>query len=84
MAEEAGRNPKSMDLVLCVTAFGEKVPSEVGDGEWRLFSDMSAEVAAAMLALRDMGVGHLGFGGVAVDAMLGEMEKFRKEVLVLV
>jgi probable F420-dependent oxidoreductase len=86
LTEEAGRDPKSMGLVLRVTAFGEKVPPKAGDGERRLFSGTPAEVAADMRTLRDMGVGHLdfGFGGATVDAMLGEMEKFRKEVLVLV
>ena len=86
MTEEAGRDPKSVGLVLRVTAFGEKVPPKAGDGERRLFSGKPAEVAADMRALREMGVGSLdfGFGGATVDAMLGEMERFRKEVLALV
>ena len=86
MTEEAGRDPKSVGLVLRVTAFGEKVPPKAGDGERRLFSGKPAEVAADMRALREMGVGSLdfGFGGATVDAMLKEMEQFRKEVLALV
>jgi hypothetical protein len=38
-----------------------------------------------MKALRDMGVGSLdfGFGGATVEAMLGEMQQFKKEVLPL-
>jgi probable F420-dependent oxidoreductase len=86
MTEEAGRDPKSVGLVLRVTQFGEKVPPKAGDGERRLFSGKPAEVAADMRALREMGVGSLdfGFGGSTVDAMLGEMERFKKEVLALI
>jgi hypothetical protein len=49
-------------------------------------SRASREVAGDMRAPREMGVGGLDFGfrGSMVDAMLGKMEQFRKEVLVLV
>ena len=62
------------------------MPAKAGDGERRLFSGKPAEIAADIKALRDMGVGHLdfGFGGTTVEAMLGEMQKFRKDVLALV
>src|ERR1700730_3593215 len=86
MTEEAGRKPDAVELALRCTAYGETVPAKAGDGERRLFSGKSAEIAADIKALRDMGVGHLdiGFGGTTVEAMLGEMQKFRKEVLALV
>ena len=86
MTQEAGRKPDAVGLTLRVTAYGEGVPAKAGDGERRLFSGKPADIAADIKALRDMGVGHLdvGFGGTTVDAMLGEMQQFRKDVLPLV
>ena len=86
MTEEAGRKPDAVGLALRCTAYGESVPAKAGDGERRLFSGKPAEIAADIKALRDMGVGHLdiGFGGTTVEAMLAEMQKFRKDVLALV
>ena len=86
MTQEAGRKPDAVGLTLRVTGHGERVPAKAGDGERRLFSGKPAEIAADIRALRDIGVGHLDFGfeGATVDAMLGEMQKFRKDVLPLV
>ena len=86
MTQEAGRKPDAVGLALRCTAYGESVPAKAGDGERRLFAGKPAEIAADIKALRDMGVGHLdiGFGGATVEAMLGEMQKFRKDVLALV
>ena len=66
--------------------YGESVPAKAGDGERRLFSGKPADIAADIRALREIGVGHLdfGFGGNTVDAMLVEMQQFRKDVLSLV
>ena len=86
MTQEAGRKPDAVGLALRCTAYGENVPAKAGDGERRLFSGKPAEIAADIKALRDMGVSHLdiGFGGTTVEAMLGEMQKFRKDILALV
>jgi probable F420-dependent oxidoreductase len=86
LAQEAGRAPNAVGLALRCTAFGEQVPAKAGDGERRLFSGRPAEVAADIKALREVGVAHLdfGFGGATVEAMLGEMQQFRKDVLALV
>ena len=86
MTQEAGRKPDAVGLALRCTAYGESVPAKAGDGERRLFAGKPAEIAADIKALRDLGVGHLdiGFGGTTVEAMLGEMQKFRKDVLALV
>ena len=86
MTQEAGRKPDAVELALRCTAYGESVPAKAGDGERRLFAGKPAEIAADVKALRDMGVGYLdiGFGGTTVEAMLGEMQKFRKDVLALV
>jgi probable F420-dependent oxidoreductase len=86
MTEQAGRKPDAVGLALRCTAFGEQVPAKAGDGERRLFSGKPAEIAADIKALREAGVGHLDFGfpTTSVEAMLGEMQKFRKDVLALV
>jgi alkanesulfonate monooxygenase SsuD/methylene tetrahydromethanopterin reductase-like flavin-dependent oxidoreductase (luciferase family) len=86
MTVDAGRKPDAVELALRCTAYGETVPAKAGDGERRLFAGKPAEIAADIKALRDMGVGHLdfGFGGTTVEAMLAEMQKFRKDVLALV
>ena len=86
MTQEAGRKPDAVELALRCTVYGESVPAKAGDGERRLFAGKPAEIAADIKALRDVGVGHLdiGFGGTTVEAMLGEMQKFRKDVLALV
>ena len=57
-----------------------------GDGERRLFAGKPADIAADIKALRDAGVAHLdfGFGGATVDEVLGEMQRFKREVLALV
>jgi probable F420-dependent oxidoreductase len=86
MTQEAGRKPDAVGLALRCTAYGESVPAKAGDGERRLFAGKPAEIANDIKALRDMGVGYLdiGFGGTTVEAILGEMQKFRKDVLALV
>jgi probable F420-dependent oxidoreductase len=86
MTQEAGRDPKAVGITLRVTQFGEGTPANAGDGERRLFSGKPAELAADIKALREAGVGHLdfGFGGDSVEAILGAMQKFRKDVLPLV
>ena len=64
---------------LACTAFGENAPAKAGDGERRLFSGKPAEIAGDIKALKEMGVGCLdfGFGGSTVEAVLGEMQKFK-------
>jgi probable F420-dependent oxidoreductase len=86
MTKEAGRNETAVGVALRCTAYGEQVPAKAGDGERRLFAGKPNEIAADIRALRDAGVEHLdfGFGGTTVDAVLGEMQQFRKNVLALV
>ncbi len=86
MTVEAGRKPEAVGLTLRVTIFGEGAPAKADDGERRLFSGKPAELAADIRALRDLGVGCLdfGFGGDGVDAVLGEMQAFKQDVLSLV
>jgi alkanesulfonate monooxygenase SsuD/methylene tetrahydromethanopterin reductase-like flavin-dependent oxidoreductase (luciferase family) len=86
MTEEAGRKADAVGLTLRVTGYGENIPATAGDGERRMFHGKPADIAADIKALRDVGVSHLdiGFTGGTVDAVLAEMQKFRKDVLTLV
>ncbi len=86
LAAKEGRAPESIGLALRVTVFGETAPATADDGEHRLFAGTPAAIAADIRALRDLGVGHLDFGftGNSVDEMLGEMQRFRRDVLPLV
>ena len=82
-ANEAGRAPAGIGLIYRVAQFGEALPKLAGDGERRLFSGGSAEMAGDLRALRDLGVSHVDFGfdGATADATLGAMQRFREEVL---
>ena len=86
MTEQAGRKADAVGLALRCTGYGESIPAKAGDGERRLFSGKPADIAGDIRALRDMGVSHLdfGFSVASVEAMLGEMQQFRKSVLALV
>ncbi|HYX03682.1 MAG TPA: LLM class F420-dependent oxidoreductase [Reyranella sp.] len=85
LTEEAGRKADAVGVALRVQSYGATVPAKAGDGERRLFSGTPADVAGDIRTLRDMGVGHLDFSftGTTVDAVLGEMQQFRKTVLAL-
>lgn len=86
MTEKAGRKADAVGLALRCTAYGESIPATAGDGQRRLLSGKNADIAADIRALKEMGVSHLdvGFGGNTVDAMLAEMQRFKKDVLALV
>ena len=83
MTEKAGRKADAVGLALRCTAYGESIPAIAGDGQRRLFSGKNADIAADIRALKAMGVSHLdvGFAGTTVDAMLTEMQRFKKDVL---
>ena len=86
MTEKAGRKADAVGLALRCTAYGESIPATAGDGQRRLFSGKNADIAADIRALKEIGVSHLdvGFAGNTVDAMLTEMQRFKKDVLALV
>ena len=83
MTEKAGRKADAVGLALRCTAYGESIPATAGDGQRRLFSGKNADIASDIRALKEMGVSHLdvGFAGATVDAMLTEMQRFKKDVL---
>jgi len=82
-AKEAGRDPATVGLVFRCSKHGEGVPLKAGDGERRLFSGGTADIAGDIRALRDVGVTSIdfSFGGTTAEAMLTEMKRFRDDVL---
>jgi probable F420-dependent oxidoreductase len=80
---EAGRDPKSVGLVFRFPKYGSSLPDKAGDGERRLFSGTSADIAKDMKDLAAIGVSaiDLSFGGNTAAEMLAEMKRFQGEVI---
>jgi hypothetical protein len=59
------------------------LPARADDGERRLFSGESADIAGDLRAFRDFGVGHVDFNfdGDTTDAVIANMRRFRDDVL---
>ena len=83
IARDAGRDPKSIGVVLRVGRHGEASPAKAGDGERYLFSGSAADMAGDLRALQAAGVGSVDFdfSGATVDAVLDKMQRFRREVV---
>jgi probable F420-dependent oxidoreductase len=80
---EAGRDPAAVALVLRCATHGEAVARIADDGNRRLFSGSTSEIAADLRDLRALGVVGVDFsfnGATAAD-MLADMKQFRDEVL---
>jgi hypothetical protein len=63
--------------------FGDSVPDKAGDGERRLFSGTTADLASDIKALAAHGVGaiDMSFAGTTVPEILAEMKRFKSEVM---
>ena len=83
LTREAGRDPGKMALAYRISARGSALPARANDGERRLFSGQTADVVADLRAFRDFGVGYVdfNFAGDTADSMIGEMRRFREDVL---
>jgi probable F420-dependent oxidoreductase len=83
LAIEAGRDPKSIGLAFRFPRYGSALPDKAGDGERRLCSGTTADIAADIKALASLGVSavDLSFGGATVTEMLAEMKRFAGEVM---
>ncbi|HEY3911010.1 MAG TPA: TIGR03619 family F420-dependent LLM class oxidoreductase [Stellaceae bacterium] len=81
--EEAGRDPAAVALTYRIKRYGEAVPNRASDGERRLFSGSTADIAADLRALRDLGVSavDIDFERPGADASLAEMRRFKDTVL---
>jgi probable F420-dependent oxidoreductase len=78
-----GRDPAAVALAYRVTSWGKSLPARADDGERRLFSGEISDIVADLRAFRDLGVGHVdfSFGGDTADAVIGNMRRFREDVL---
>jgi hypothetical protein len=83
LTREAGRDPSKIALAYRVSSWGKSLPAHADDGERRLFSGETADIVADLRAFREFGVGHVDFNfdGATADAMIGNMRRFREEVL---
>jgi len=66
-----------------VKRYGAAVPAKASDGERRLFSGSEADLIGDLRALKEMGVTaiDIDFGRPTADAVLAEMNRFRKAVI---
>ncbi len=82
-AAEAGRDPATLALTYRIKRYGEAVPDRASDGERRLFGGSSADIAADLRALRELGVAavDIDFERPDADASLAEMRRFKDTVL---
>ena len=83
MTEKAGRDPKAVALAYRVSSNPEAQPKGMVDGQRKLFSGGAADFAGDIKALTDVGVTSFDFGlfGATLDATLGNMRKFRDDVM---
>jgi len=83
LTREAGRDPAKVTLAYRVSAWGKSLPARADDGERRLFSGETADIVDDLKGFVQFGVGHVDFSfeGVTAEAMLGNMRRFREDVL---
>ncbi len=83
LTRAAGRDPAAIALAYRVQKFGPEVPARAGDGERRLFSGQSGEIAADLRALRALGVAAIDFTfpGETAEGALDAMRAFRDTIL---
>jgi probable F420-dependent oxidoreductase len=83
LTKEAGRDPGAVGITMRFQRFGDSVPDKAGDGERRLFSGTTADLASDIKALAAHGVGaiDMSFAGSTVPEILAEMKRFKSEVM---
>jgi probable F420-dependent oxidoreductase len=83
LTAEAGRDPASVALAYRVKQYGEAVPSKASDGERRLFSGSTSDIADDLKALRALGVSAIDIDVERPDpeASLAEMRRFQEKIV---
>ncbi|HLY91508.1 MAG TPA: TIGR03619 family F420-dependent LLM class oxidoreductase [Acetobacteraceae bacterium] len=83
LTEKAGRNPASVGVAYRVSSNPEAQPKGTVNGERKLFTGGGADYAGDIKALQDAGVTAFDFGlfGPSLDATLGNMRRFKDEVM---
>jgi probable F420-dependent oxidoreductase len=82
-AADAGRDPDEVALTYRVKRYGEAVPDRASDGERRLFSGSTADLAGDFRALRELGVSavDIDIERPTAEASIAEMRRFKETVL---
>ena len=73
--KDAGRRPEAVGITMRFQRFGDTVADMAGDGERRLFSGTTADLAGDIKALAAQGVGaiDMSFGGTTVPEIPGRV-----------
>ncbi len=82
LVAEAGRDPRQITIGYRVQRHGPRVTVSTDDGERRLFSGGSTDIASDLRTFRELGIGavDLSFIGDTVESTLADMKRFRDEV----
>jgi probable F420-dependent oxidoreductase len=85
-AEEAGRDPETIDLAYSAGWYNERQAQTTDDGSRRIFTGSPEQIAGDIRAFRDNGVRHLmlGMQGSSLQESFERMERFATEVKPLV
>ena len=83
LTKEAGRADGAVGITMRFPAWGDKLSPKAGDGERRLFSGTSQDIAGDIKALAALGVGAIdtGFAGATAAEILADMKRFAAEVM---
>ena len=83
LTEQAGRDAKAVAMAYRVSAPPGTHAKTTVDGERKLFTGDAADYAGDIAALGDLGVEWMDFGlfGPTLDASLGNMRRFRDDVM---
>jgi probable F420-dependent oxidoreductase len=83
LTEKAGRDANAVGLAYRVSSNPEAQPKGTVDGQRKLFTGGSADYVGDIKALQDTGVAYFDFGlfGADLDATLGNMRRFRDEIM---
>ena len=83
LAAEANREPADVKLGYRVQRHGAAAPARAGDGERAIFSGDNQAIIDDIKQLESLGVSQVDFrmGGASLDETLGNMRRFRDEVI---
>ena len=81
-AEEAGRDPSTLEVAYSVGWYDDRRASFLPGGDRRILTGEPAQIADDISRLEEVGVGYLmlGFGGPDLDGNLERMERFATRV----
>jgi len=82
LVADAGRDPAEIAVAYRVQRYGGTVEPRTEQGDRRLFSGATAEIAADLRALRELGIAAVDFefAAATVEGTLDNMKRFRDEV----